>query len=86
MRSFNQLIGRNNRRKQSKIGRFDSNKYANDKVENKKTEYNLPNLRDSEIERKKDEIRTNIKREKIKTWIFLAVFVLAIVYVYFYFL
>ena len=85
MRTFNQLIGRNKRRKQSKIGRFDTDKYANDKVANEKTEYNLPNLRESEIERKKAEIRTELKREKIKSWFLLSAFVIAMVYIYFYY-
>ena len=84
MRSINQLIGRHNRRGQSKIGRFDTDKYANDKVSTEKTEYNLPELRESELERKKEEIRNNIKREKLKTWFYLSMFVIAIVYIFYY--
>ena len=83
MRNFNQLIGRHNRRGQSKIGRFDTDKYANDKVSTEKTEYNLPDLTESELERKKEEIRTKIKHEKMRNWVIMLMFILAIVYVFY---
>jgi hypothetical protein len=85
MRTFNQLIARNKRRKQSKIGRFDTDKYNNDNQSNEKTEYNLPNLRESEKERKINEIRIKLKRKNMKTWFVLVMFVLAFISIFFYF-
>jgi hypothetical protein len=80
--SFKQVKGRNNRRKQTKVGKFDNKKY-NYKLHKTKTEYNFPNLKEPELERLKEKIKHKIKLENRRDLILFSIFVIVFVYLFY---
>jgi len=81
---FKHVNGRNNRRKQSKIGKFDTKKYVKYKSNKTKSEYKFPNLKKSELEKLKGEIGKKITIDNKKSLLFFSILVLAFGYLFYY--
>ncbi len=73
---FKHVNGRNNRRKQSKIGKFDTEKYTSYKSNKTTSEYDFSNLKKPELERLKGEIRNKITIYNKRSLLFFLILVL----------
>jgi len=85
LRDFRLVRGRNNRRKQAKVGKFDKEKISTSKLPKAKPKYHFPKLSKPELDSLKAEIRAKIKVKNRNNIIFVSI-VMVVLILLFYFI